>query len=226
MPILKYIINCFSKGQFNEVMILVREFCILDHVLPRARGGADTIRTILWYLVVHAMRENQIRLFNNFSLMRRQFMKFIGRFLVLSLLAFLYSSPCLAGEEYQTMEERVPVDLTEHSILTGDAMTQVSSSESCSIDFRVENRRVFDTRRGASSYCDDIHRFSGLNNFCSVRVFGDNHYESSFRFRGQSRSDNFEKIFGNIYRFLGRSRLIRNDFDVLFHNIRNSGRCY
>ena len=148
------------------------------------------------------------------------------RVLVLSLLSFfVYSSPCLAGEDYQTMEERVPVDLSEYRIVTGDAMDQVSDG-TCRVDFRVEHRKVFDSRRGASSHCDDIHRFSGMRNVCYVRGFGDRFYESSFRFRGQGRSDSFGNTFGNIYRFLGNSKFLRQGFDIRFHNVRNSGRCY
>lgn len=147
------------------------------------------------------------------------------KYLVIFILAFFYYSTCLAGEGYQTMEERIPADLSKFKIVTGDAMSEVSA-HNCWVDFRVENRRVFDSRRGALSYCDDIYHFSGLRDFCSVRWFGDYYYESSFRFRGQGRSDSFQEIFGNIYRFLGNSRFLRQGFDIRLHNITNNGMCY
>lgn len=82
-------------------------------------------------------------------------MKSYLRVMIISLISlFAYSSPCLSGESYQTMEERVPVDLSEYQIVTGGAMDQVSET-ACRIDFRIKHRQVFDSRRGASSHCED-----------------------------------------------------------------------
>ncbi len=150
---------------------------------------------------------------------------FWGVLVVWSLLLTLMSaSPCLASE-HRTMEERVSPNLSEFGIVTGDAMMDVSEVN-CSIDFRIRNRRVFETRRSAWDYCEDIHRFSGLRNVCFIRNFGDYFYESDFRFRGQGRSDNFRNVFDAIYRFLNQSRFFRSNFDIRFENVRNSGNCY
>lgn len=150
--------------------------------------------------------------------------RYLGGLVLCFMSMVFYSSPILAESEFETMEERVVSSLDEYKIVTEDKISRVSNE--CSVEFIVVNVKIFESRRNALSHCDDIHRFSGLREVCSVREFGDYYHEASFRFRGQGRSDSFNNIFDNIYRFLDKSRLLRKDFDIRFDNIRNSGRCY
>lgn len=133
--------------------------------------------------------------------------------LITSFTAFSIGAILANVQKLITMESRIFVDLKKY-----DISTDLKVTKKCSINFHIESQKKFKHKPNAISWCDDIHRFSGLPNTCVVRKF-DKIYEGDFQFHGQSHGENFKIIIHNITTFLEDIGVITKISHIRFDKI-------
>ncbi len=94
----------------------------------------------------------------------------------------------------------------KNGIELGAAQTSVQNF--CRTNFVVNSQRIFNNRRSAQSFCSSVFNRTGFDNFCFVRQYSTNRFESSFRLGGFANRNSFFNGLLAILQFLQDSGLL------------------